>query len=1067
MPYPSSSVTVHHGIPSIRRRPKYSVRAFWVSILIISCIAVISLLADNGAHISRRVEDGGIRRRGLKHQAGTRNLSAIQPTQDFQDCRLVHKAADKCAFVHSNCPDEEAGLISYLSLYYCSLPRAKPVAFIIIAVWLGLLFSTIGIAASDFFCINLSTISSMLGMSESMAGVTFLAFGNGSPDVFSTFAAMGTHSGSLAVGELIGAAGFITAVVAGSMALVRPFQVARKSFVRDVGFFIVAVSFSMVFLADGSLHLWECIVMVGFYVFYVAVVVVWHWWLGRRRERNARKAAARREYFMPDDQEIQAEPETDEDDADADERTSLLARTSEEDFSALERGASPRIVPADEDDEEEARDRWLAELNSNMRVSRPPRGERRNTINPIRPSLVGALEFRAVLSSLQKAQHIQTIPLTPPPNIRRYSDDPVFTLAHQQNQIPTIANIDLAPDEEVNTMENESADIRPNETFAANRRRAVSTSDAMTLHLNHAGRERGGLLEGQSRRPPAARRPSHPHSPLGAVPKGTRVSPTPPPRLRIPSPDLLAPPQGGRHLVSQSRTSPLAFEYRDSPSESPKTMSQQIPTLNLPPPVQDQGTDASGPASPFPVFNESLLSSTTTSRAPSIRLPSPSLSPVSFYHHEEFGTPETNPISWWPYKVFPPPQVLASTLFPTLYSWNDKNIWERFLGVVAAPSVFILAITLPVVEGDKDDDSIEAYISDPALLTPDGKISRSRKGTVTVLPADSPTEEEANEWGGFKPSTQTPAVVKDEASRRPTSRGSLGLGGHGNTATVATSAEDQHQEHYHQVPKAAQRPASPPQTLVSPRVTKKEWNRWLLCVQIITAPFFVVLIVWANLTPEPMNPRTLLRPVLFTLLGSLVALVILLVTTSSSEPPRWHSLFCFLGFVVSISWISTIANEVVGVLKAFGIILNISDAILGLTIFAVGNSLGDLVADVTVARLGYPVMALSACFGGPMLNILLGIGISGLYLTLRKGHHWHDKHPNRPTKYKPYQIEVSSTLMISAITLLVTLVALLIVVPLNGWKMDRRIGWGLIAIWCISTVGNLVVEIAGYGGDYT
>src|SRR5213078_1015521 len=102
-------------------------------------------------------------------------------------------------------------LLSYLTLYYCRLPQAQPVAFIIIALWLALLFSTIGIAASDFFSINLSTIASILGMSESLAGVTFLAFGNGSPDVFSTFAAISTNSGSLAVGELFGAAGFITA----------------------------------------------------------------------------------------------------------------------------------------------------------------------------------------------------------------------------------------------------------------------------------------------------------------------------------------------------------------------------------------------------------------------------------------------------------------------------------------------------------------------------------------------------------------------------------------------------------------------------------------------------------------------------------------------------------------------------------------------------------------------------------------------------------------------------------------------------------------------------------------
>ena len=121
-----------------------------------------------------------------------------------------------------------------------------------------------------------------------MAGVTFLAFGNGSPDVFSTFAAMNSNSGSLAVGELVGAAGFITAVVAGSMALVREFKVGKKSFVRDVGFFIVAASFSMVFLADGALYIWECCTMIAFYLFYVVIVVVWHWYLGRRRLRRER-----------------------------------------------------------------------------------------------------------------------------------------------------------------------------------------------------------------------------------------------------------------------------------------------------------------------------------------------------------------------------------------------------------------------------------------------------------------------------------------------------------------------------------------------------------------------------------------------------------------------------------------------------------------------------------------------------------------------------------------------------------------------------------------------------------
>lgn len=196
-----------------------------------------------------------------------------------------------------------------------------------------------------------------------------------------------------------------------------------------------------------------------------------------------------------------------------------------------------------------------------------------------------------------------------------------------------------------------------------------------------------------------------------------------------------------------------------------------------------------------------------------------------------------------------------------------------------------------------------------------------------------------------------------------------------------------------------------------------------------------------------------------------MAFALLLFTTTPSKPPKYRFLLCFVGFVVSISWISTIANEVVGVLKAFGVILGISDAILGLTIFAVGNSLGDLVADITVARLGYPVMALSACFGGPMLNILLGIGVSGLYMTIKEANQTHAKHPGKAIKYKPYEIKVSGTLLVSAITLLVTLVGLLIAVPLNKWIMSRRIGWGLIMLWSIGTIINLAVEVSGVWGE--
>jgi sodium/potassium/calcium exchanger 6 len=51
-------------------------------------------------------------------------------------------------------------------------------------------------------------------------------------------------------------------------------------------------------------------------------------------------------------------------------------------------------------------------------------------------------------------------------------------------------------------------------------------------------------------------------------------------------------------------------------------------------------------------------------------------------------------------------------------------------------------------------------------------------------------------------------------------------------------------------------------------------------------------------------------------------------------------MFSFLAFVVSVIWIDLIANEIMAVLFTFGVVFQLSDAILGLTILAWGNSVG-------------------------------------------------------------------------------------------------------------------------------
>ena len=944
---------------------------------------------------------------------------------------------------------------------------------------MGLLFSTIGIAASDFFCINLSTIANILGMSESMAGVTFLAFGNGSPDVFSTFAAMSTNSGSLAVGELIGAASFITAVVAGSMALVRPFRVARKSFVRDVGFFVVAASFSMIFLADGHLHLWESTVMVAFYVFYVITVVIWHWYLGRYRRKRAGEAMARETFLAPGEEEPPLAGENDDQVGSAYRARSSSRRTTLDDFVALERGGNSMDGELDEDADDGSRDRWMAEISRNMRVRRPSSKERRNTANPIRPSLVGAMEFRAVLSSLTRSRNQQGVAL----DVRRHSEDPVFTLAQEQQTavVGSESSIQRPWKDTHHIVPNDS--IRPViNGHRANRTRAVSANDAVGLSLNNNQIHISpvpqidllGLSPQSSAEQQAFVYPWKDSNGIdtdaseietgltGSLHSGTaqtllsKTSSSPERSvsyLALPSKQRESFSSGDQISASRQSRYPISSSLSPRPCIERQSLNGSTAFLS--------NTAASSPAMPFPPYHDDPDRS-MSSRSPSLRLPAPSIGPKSAFSQPESYVAFHKSFSWWPYNILPLPTVLASTLFPTIYSWNEKSITEKAMGVIAAPSVFLLAITLPVVELAEDDENPEYSKTDIDHRNSSWNVSQEVSNTHMRSSSNYANIEPVDDTLGFRDllmphgaqlqhNTKTPKVYTSDGDDTSTPYTDIWID-YGPDLTSSPDAHSQMKD-----PLAMATTETPNPRPPSP----KDWNRWLVCIQIFTAPFFVVLIFWANTDPD-LAARNLLLPTLYTMIGSLVFLALVLLITTEAEPPRYRFLLCFVGFVVSIAWISTIANEVVGVLKAFGVILGITDAILGLTIFAVGNSLGDLVADITVARLGYPVMALSACFGGPMLNILLGIGLSGVYMTIRDGNRKHVRHPGRPVIYKPYQVEVGGTLVISGITLLITLLGLLVVVPLNNWVMDRRIGWALVALWCISTVVNLTVEVFGW-----
>ncbi|TPX36846.1 hypothetical protein SeMB42_g07006, partial [Synchytrium endobioticum] len=116
------------------------------------------------------------------------------------------------------------------------------------------------------------------------------------------------------------------------------------------------------------------------------------------------------------------------------------------------------------------------------------------------------------------------------------------------------------------------------------------------------------------------------------------------------------------------------------------------------------------------------------------------------------------------------------------------------------------------------------------------------------------------------------------------------------------------------------------------------------------------------------------------LVGSILAFLFNYATTRR-DLSSFHVHIAGFGFAMSIVWMSLIADQLVGSLQRIGHISGIGNGILGLTVFAAGNSLGDFLTNIKLAQAGFPGMAFGASFGSPMLNLGLGIGLATLYYS--------------------------------------------------------------------------------------
>ena len=113
----------------------------------------------------------------------------------------------QCDYILHCCTDTLGdALVNYLGLQYCAFTSLQTVGICVLSIFVLYAFLILGNVADDYFAPAMAELADFLGVSHELAGVTFVAFGNGAPDISSSVAAItqGGETTKLGLGALLG-----------------------------------------------------------------------------------------------------------------------------------------------------------------------------------------------------------------------------------------------------------------------------------------------------------------------------------------------------------------------------------------------------------------------------------------------------------------------------------------------------------------------------------------------------------------------------------------------------------------------------------------------------------------------------------------------------------------------------------------------------------------------------------------------------------------------------------------------------------------------------------------------
>jgi K+-dependent Na+/Ca+ exchanger-like protein len=150
----------------------------------------------------------------------------------------------------------------------------------------------------------------------------------------------------------------------------------------------------------------------------------------------------------------------------------------------------------------------------------------------------------------------------------------------------------------------------------------------------------------------------------------------------------------------------------------------------------------------------------------------------------------------------------------------------------------------------------------------------------------------------------------------------------------------------------------------------------------------------------------------------------------------------YLVFSISIVLIAAISYILVEVAVVSAHILDIPEAIIALTVLAVGTSIPDLFSSAIVAKQGRGDMAVSNAIGSNIFDILVGLGLPFLIVMLGSGG----------------VISAGGDLFVSSIILFASVIILFLLLLISKWKMGKIMGVLLITMYFIYLVWEIIIK---------